>query len=434
MGTSRGWVWSTKRVGLNGIMLAMLLAATAGPAAWAGAEEQTSLPPVSEKARQVHAAGMLFDGHNDLPWRLRTEGDFGLTKFDLSQRLDSGQTDIPRLREGGVKAQFWSVYIPSEHPDPARTVTEQIDLVRRMVERYQNVFEMAYSADDVEQITRKGKIASLIGIEGGVAIENSLAQLRAFYTLGARYMTLTHNTTLDWADAANDSPKHDGLSVFGERVVKEMNRLGMLVDISHVSPATMADALRVSQAPLIASHSSAYAICPSPRNVPDEILKEVKKNGGVVMVNFYSGFVVPESGRKMRQLRAEMLAKYPDKTARGKAMDEWFKSEGSKLARGSYRDVVDHIDHLVKVAGIDHVGIGSDFDGITMWPVGLDDVSSYPRITEELLRRGYSESDIHKILGANVLRAFRQAGEVAKRLRATTRPEVDTIKPERRGG
>ena len=387
---------------------------------------------MSERARQVHAAGMLFDGHNDLPWRLRTEGDFALTKFDLSQRLDSGQTDIPRLREGGVKAQFWSVYIPSEHPNPARTVTEQIDLVRRMVERYQNVFEMAYTADDVERITRKGKIASLIGIEGGVAIENSLAQLRAFYTLGARYMTLTHNTTLDWADAANDAPKHDGLTPFGERVVKEMNRLGMLVDISHVSPATMADALRVSQAPLIASHSSAFAICPSPRNVPDDILKEVKKNGGVVMVNFYSGFIVPESGKKMRQIREEMLAKYPDRTARAKAMDEWFKSEGSKLARGTYRDVADHIDHIVKVAGIDHVGIGSDFDGITMWPVGLDDVSSYPRLTEELLApRLYRRRTFIRSWVAMFLRAFRQAGEVAKRLRATTPPEVDEIKPEK---
>jgi membrane dipeptidase len=434
MATSQGWVTKRHRTGSIEGLLAALLALIMGQGAWAGPDDEAKLSPVSEHARQVHAAGMLFDGHNDLPWRLRTEGDFALTKFDLSQRLDSGQTDIPRLREGGVKAQFWSVYIPSEHPNPARTVTEQIDLVRRMVERYQNVFEMAYNADDVERITRKGKIASLIGIEGGVAIENSLAQLRAFYTLGARYMTLTHNTTLDWADAANDAHTHDGLTPFGERVVKEMNRLGMLVDISHVSPGTMADALRVSQAPVIASHSSAFAICPSPRNVPDDILKEVKKNGGVIMVNFFSGFVVPESGRKLRQLRAEMLTKYPDRTARAKAMDEWFKSEGSNLARGTYRDVVDHIDHLVKVAGVDHVGIGSDFDGITMWPVGLDDVSSYPRLTEELLRRGYSETDIHKILGGNVLRAFRQAGDVAKRLRATTSPEVDEIKPEKRGG
>jgi membrane dipeptidase len=389
------------------------------------------LPPISERAKQVHAAGMLFDGHNDLPWRLRSDGDFGLTKFDLSRRLDSGQTDIPRLREGGVKAQFWSVYIPSEHPNPARTVTEQIDLVRRVAERYPDALEMAYTSDDIERIVRSGKIASLIGIEGGVAIENSLAQLRAFYTLGARYMTLTHNSTLDWADAATDAPKHDGLSPLGDRIVREMNRLGMLVDISHVSPATMADALRVSQAPIIASHSSAYAICPSPRNVPDDILKAVKQNGGVIMVNFYSGFIVPESGRKMRAMLQEIKAKYPDRAQRTKALEEWYKTEGAKQSRGTYRDVADHIDHIVKTAGIDHVGIGSDFDGITMWPVGLEDVASYPRLTDELLRRGYSEGDVHKILGANALRALRDAENVARRLQASTPPEVDEIKPER---
>ncbi len=414
------------------IAIAVLTASAMSPAA--RGDEPEKLPPISERARQVHAAGMLFDGHNDLPWRLRSEGDFGLTKFDLSRRLDSGQTDIPRLREGGVKAQFWSVYIPSEHANPARTVIEQIDLVHRMVERYPDAFELALSAADVERITAAGKIASLIGIEGGVAIENSLAQLRAFYALGARYMTLTHNTTLDWADAATDTPRHEGLSPFGERVVKEMNRLGMLVDISHVSPATMADALRVSEAPLIASHSSAFAICPSPRNVPDEMLKLVKQNGGVVMVNFYSGFIVPESGKQMRAKLAELRVKYPDRAERTKALEAWYMSEAAKFSRGSYRDVVAHIDHMVKVAGIDHVGIGSDFDGITMWPVGLEDVSSYPRITDELLRRGYSEADVHKILGGNVLRAFRQAGEVAKKLRATRPPEVDEIKPERRRG
>jgi membrane dipeptidase len=414
----------------NLISAIISLAAVAGLCA--RADEPEKLPPISEQARKVHAAGMLFDGHNDLPWRLRTEGDFALKKFDLSHRLDSGQTDIPRLREGGVKAQFWSVYIPSEHPDPARTVIEQIDLVHRMVARYPDAFEMAYTADDVERIAGAGKVASLIGIEGGVAIENNLAQLRAFYTLGARYMTLTHNTTLDWADAATDAPKHDGLTPFGERVVKEMNRLGMLVDISHVSPATMADALRVSRAPIIASHSSAYAICPSPRNVPDDILKLVKQNGGVIMVNFYSGFIVPESGRRMRAIIEELRAKYPDREERRKAMEVWFESEGAKLSRGTYRDVAGHIDHIVKVAGIDHVGIGSDFDGITMWPVGLEDVSSYPRLTDELLRRGYSEADVHKVLGGNVLRAFRQAGEVAKQLRRAQPPEVDEIKPEKK--
>jgi membrane dipeptidase len=415
------------------VSLAVLVMSIAAGARGQDKGKEDRLPPVSERARKVHAAGMLFDGHNDLPWRLRTEGDFDLKKFDLSTRLDSGQTDIPRLREGGVKAQFWSVYIPSEHPNPAKTVIEQIDLVRRMVERYPDAFEMAYNADDVERIARSGKVASLIGIEGGVAIENSLAQLRAFYTLGARYMTLTHNSTLDWADAANDSPKHDGLSPFGERVVKEMNRLGMLVDIAHVSPATMADALRVSSAPVIASHSSAHALCPSPRNVPDDILLAVKQNGGVIMVNFYSGFIVPEAGKKMRAVVQEMRTKYPDRAERTKAMAAWMESDEAKFARGTYRDVVDHIDHIVKVAGVDHVGIGSDFDGISQWPVGLDDVSSYPRLTDEMLRRGYSETDIHKILGSNVLRAFRQAGQVAKRLRATTPPEVDEIKPERRG-
>jgi membrane dipeptidase len=395
----------------------------------AGADD--TLPPVSERASRVHAGGMLWDGHNDLPWRLRTEGDMALTKFDLSRPLNAGQTDIPRLRAGGVKAQFWSVYIPSEHANPARTVTEQIDLVHRLIEKYPRDLELALSADDVERIVKSGKIASLIGIEGGVAIENSLAQLRAFHRLGARYMTLTHNTTLDWADAAIDMPKHDGLTPFGERVVKEMNRLGMLVDISHVSPATMADALRVSRAPVIASHSSAFALCPSPRNIPDEILATVKKNGGVVMVNFYSGFIVAGAARAMKAISDEYRNKYHNADARRRAMEEWFRTEGSKVARGTIRDVADHIDHIVKVAGIDHVGIGSDFDGITRWPVGLDDVSCYPRLTDELLRRGYSETDVHKILGANIMRVFRAAGEVARQLQASTPPEVDEFKPEK---
>ena len=390
-------------------------------------------PAVSERASKIHAAGMLWDGHNDLPWRLRTEGDMALEKFDLSKRLDSGQTDLPRLREGGVKAQFWSVYIPSEHENPARTVTEQIDLVHRLIEKYPADLELALSADDVVRIVKSGKIASLIGIEGGVAIENNLAQLRAFYQLGARYMTLTHNTTLDWADAANDAPRHDGLTRFGERVVKEMNRLGMLVDISHVSPATMVDALRVSQAPVIASHSSAYALCPSPRNVPDDILALVKQNGGVIMVNFYSGFIVGDAARKVKAIAEQFRTEYHDPAVRKQAMETWYRTEGTKLPRGTIKDVADHIDHLVKVAGIDHVGIGSDFDGITRWPEGLDDVSSYPRLTEELLRRGYSEPDIHKILGGNILRVFREAGNVAQRLRKSTPPEVDDIKPEKHG-
>ncbi|GAC1475824.1 MAG: dipeptidase [Isosphaeraceae bacterium] len=387
------------------------------------------LPPVSERARKVHAAGILFDGHNDLPWRLRVDGDVTFQTLDIGKRLGSGQTDIPRMREGGLKAQFWSVYIPSAHANPARTVTEQIDLVHRMIERYPDDLELALSAADVERIVRAGKIASLIGIEGGIAIEGDLAQLRAFARLGARYMTLTHNATLDWADAATDKPRHHGLSPFGERVVREMNRLGMLVDISHVSPETMADALRVSQAPIIASHSSAFAVAPHPRNVPDEILKQLPRNGGVVMVNFFSGFVVPEFASKMNAARVELLAKHPDPKAFTQAFETWFKTQ--KLPRGTISDVVDHIDHIVKIAGIDHVGIGSDFDGITSWPVGLEDVSDYPRLTEALLDRKYSEEDVHKILGGNILRAFAESDKVAARLQETTRSDVDQPGPEK---
>jgi membrane dipeptidase len=386
-------------------------------------------PVVSERARKIHESGMLFDGHNDLPWRFRTSNDMGFDKLDISKKLSSGQTDIPRLREGGVKAQFWSVYIPSDHEFPARTVVEQIDLVHRMVERYPDDLAMAYTADDVERIVKSGKIASLIGIEGGVAIEDDLAQLRMFAKLGARYMTLTHNKNLTWADAAADDPKHDGLTPFGERVVKEMNRLGMLVDISHVASSTMADVLRVSKAPIIASHSSARTISPHPRNVPDEILKELPKNGGVIMINFFPGFIVPEAGQQWQERRAIRL-KYSDKVEYDKALAEYNASH-KRPRRGTIKDVADHIDQIVKVAGIDHVGIGSDFDGITSVPDGLEDVSTYPRLTQELLNRGYNETDIHKILGGNALRAFRQAGEVAALLQKTTRPEIDTIKSER---
>jgi membrane dipeptidase len=243
-------------------------------------------------------------------------------------------------------------------------------------------------------------------------------------------MTLTHNSTLDWADAANDKPKHGGLTEFGERVVKEMNRLGMLVDISHVSAETMDDALRVSKAPIIASHSSAYAVCPVPRNVPDDILRRIKTNGGVVMVNFYTDFVVPADAKKRREVYRDLKSKVADPSAREAEAKKLLAEDpnASRSPRGTVADVADHIDHIVKVAGVDHVGIGSDFDGITSWPVGLSDVSDYPRLTEELLNRGYTKDDIHKILGGNALRALRGAEAVARELQASTRPEVDSGK------
>jgi membrane dipeptidase len=421
MNRIHGWPSGVMFVGLGLAAIAMANGSAWGDEPRVGADAVSV--SVSERARRVHAAGMLFDGHNDLPWHLRSEGDVAFRRIDLARRVAKGQTDLPRLREGGVKAQFWSVYIPSEQPHPARTVIEQIDLVHRMIERYPGDLGFAGSAADVERIVAEGKIASLIGIEGGVAIEDDLAMLRAFYRLGARYMTLTHNTSLDWADAAVDAPRSHGLSPFGERVVREMNRLGMLVDISHVSPETMAAALRVSQAPIIASHSSAYAIAPSPRNVPDDILKQMPANGGVIMVNFYSGFVVAEAARAQAEARRSLREKYPDADEFDRAYSAWSRSY--KVPRGTIGDVADHIDHITKVAGIDHVGIGSDFDGITSWPVGLEDVASFPRLTEELLRRGYSEGDVHKILGGNILRAFRKAGEVSERLRKATAPEVD---------
>ena len=349
---------------------------------------------VTDEAREIHDAGMLFDGHNDLPWTLRMRADSSFDKVDISQPTEF-HTDIERLVEGGLKAQFWSVYVPASTMAGGNahiTTLEQIDLVHRMCERYPEVFELALTADDVERIVADGKIASLIGVEGGHSIENSLARLRELYDRGARYMTLTHSRNLDWADSCTDEPRVGGLNDFGEEVVREMNRLGMLVDLSHVTPECMEKALAVSEAPVIYSHSSAKAICDHPRNVPDDVLQLTAENGGVVMVNFYTGFVLPRGVTKI-----------------------------DRRARGDFRIIVDHIDHIVKVAGIDHVGIGSDYDGISRLPRGADDVSYYPWITQELLNRGYTREDIHKILGGNVLRALREAEAVAERLQADSR-------------
>jgi membrane dipeptidase len=373
---------------------------------------------LTDEARRIHRNGLLIDGHNDLPWQIRTLGGSSFDKMDIAFPQDKLQTDIPRLRRGGVGAQFWVVYAP---PDAfpgsagARMVAEQFDLIQRMAERYPDVFEMAYSPDDVLRIHKEGKIASLIGVEGGHMIENSLDKLGELYRRGARYMGLTHSATIDWADSATDQPRHGGLTAFGERVVLEMNRLGMLVDLAHSSHDTMRDTLSVSKAPVINSHSAAYAVARHARNVPDDVLRATARNGGIVMVVFFSGYVHPEGARvsagyfeAMRQLEQS----HPKEDERKEALKAWRKAH--PIPRGTVHTVVDHIDYLVQIMGIDHVGLGSDYDGASTWPIQLEDVSGYPYITQELLNRGYPEEQIHKIMGGNLLRVMRQVEKVAR--------------------
>jgi membrane dipeptidase len=376
--------------------LALVLAGLFGLISWWSAKPMHQERSQAAAAAKLHEQAILIDGHNDLPWVVREKAQGNFSKYDIGTRLSSGHTDIPRLRAGGVKAQFWSIYVPVEHADrgeACRVALEQIDLVYRMIERYSDHLELAMSADDIERVVKKGKIASLLGLEGGHCLENSLAVLRIFHRLGVRYMTLTHRRTHDWADSATDRPRHHGLSPFGEAVVREMNRLGMLVDISHVSHDTMRHVLRVSEAPVIASHSSAYAVAPHPRNVPDDVLQELFRKGGLVMVNFYSGFVSPEAARMLLS-----------------------RCRSSPLPRATLQQVLDHIDHIVRVAGVEHVGLGSDFDGIDSTPVGLEDVSCFLRLTEGLLQRGYTAEQIRLILGGNLLRVMRRAEEVARQL------------------
>jgi N-acyl-D-amino-acid deacylase len=381
---------------------------------------------LSRRARRVHQAGFVFDGHNDLPWQIREKGSRSFDKFDIAKSQPDLHTDIPRLKEGNVGAQYWSVYVPADRAGRGTALLEtleQIELVKAMVARYPDTFELARTATDIQRIRRQGKIASLIGVEGGHCIEDSLENLRRLHALGAGYMTLTHSDTLGWADSATDDQPHDGLTEFGEEVVREMNRLGMLVDLSHVSVETMKDALRVSRAPIIFSHSSARAVADHPRNVPDDVLRLTARNGGVVMVNFYSGFVVPSSAKRMNRMfdvMRELRERHPDDdTEYDRAVRRWRLN--NPIEPGTVRDVVDHIDHVVRVAGIEHVGIGSDFDGVSMLPRQLEDVSTYPLITQELLDRGYTPDEIHQIMSGNMMRVMREAERVARRLREQPR-------------
>jgi membrane dipeptidase len=375
---------------------------------------------VSPRALKIHRSALVFDGHNDFPWELRQKGDSSFDKFDIAKLTTNFHTDIPRLRAGGVGAQFFVAYVPSSTQKTggaARQTLEQIDLIHRMVARYPETFAFARTADEIERARKKGKIACLIGIEGGHCLENSLGTLRMYHELGVRYLTLTHADSVGWADAATDAPKANGLTDFGREVVAEMNRLGMLVDISHVSAATMHAALDVSKAPIIASHSSTYALAPHPRNVPDDVLRRIKTNNGVVMVNFFSGFVVEESARMMSNMfnvSRALREKFPVREEYSRAMKQWHSEH--PMPAGTVQDLVNHIDHIVKIAGVDHAGLGSDYDGVSQLPTGLGDVSTYPLITQELLNRGYSERDIKKILGGNILRVLRDAERVARRM------------------
>ncbi len=414
------------------VVIAML-----GAFAAMGASAQDGQPVTAAEreamVREVLREVPLIDGHNDTPWAIRSQvsnhlGDFDFT--DTTALEGKMHTDLRRLRAGGVGAQFWSVWVPTDLGDAEAVVTvlEQIDLVHRLVGRYPDDLEIALTADDIERIHGEGKIASLIGVEGGHSIDSSLAVLRMLYDLGARYMTLTHWINVRWADAATAAPEHNGLTPFGELVVKEMNRLGMLVDLSHVSARVMHDVLDVTRAPVIFSHSNAFALNPYPRNVPDDVLRRIPENGGVVMVNFSSFFLSREVTLRQADSEAEearLEALFPgDPQAVETGVDSWNAAHPAPAV--TLGDVADHLDHIVEVAGINHVGLGSDFDGIRNVPEGLEDVSGYPALLAVLLERGWSREDIAKLAGLNVLRVMRQTEEVALALQRTETP-IDTL-------
>lgn len=380
--------------------------------------------PLEERALRLLREAPLVDGHNDMPYAIRERVKNHVEQIDLmgdTRKLaEPMHTDIPRLRGGGVGAQFWSVWIPTDlaPAEAVMTVVEQIDVVHRVNARYPDVFALALNADDVARIHRQGKIASMIGLEGGHSIANSLAVLRQLHALGARYMTLTHWSNTDWADAATDEPRAGGLTPFGREVVREMNRLGMLVDLSHVSPDTMKQAIELSEAPVIFSHSSAFAVAAHRRNVPDDVLRMVKEKDGVVMVTFVGGF----DSEPLRQWNAakageeaRLKSLHPESEATRKAkLDAWTKANPAPEVPLSL--VADHIDHIRKVAGVEHVGIGGDFEGFSIAPVGLGGVEGYPALFAELIRRGYSDDEIRAVAGRNLLRVWRKAETVAARL------------------
>jgi membrane dipeptidase len=426
--------WLVLRGGLAMAVPALVSAQAVAP------KPATAVVPVKNASLDVRVAYVkkllrntpLVDGHNDLPWAMReaAKNPLDVVAYDL-RTTTAGMTDIARLRKGMVGGQFWSVYIPGEVRDSgyARIQLEQIDIAKRVIARYPDVFVPAFSAADVRAAYARGRIGSLLGMEGGHAIENSLGALRAYYELGVRYMTLTHNVTLDWADAANDVARHNGLSAFGREVVREMNRLGMMVDLAHTSPAVMSQVLTVSEAPVIWSHAAARGVTNVPRNVPDSILARLPKNGGVLMMTFVPGFVsqtVASYNAQLSAVRDSITKRFPnDNDAQFKAAAAWRETHPTPAA--TIADVADHLDHIKKIAGAAHVGIGGDFDGITETVRGLEDVSTYPTLFAELLKRGWTDAELKGLAGENVLRVFTAAERVSARLRATRPASTKTI-------
>ncbi len=436
----------TKIASVKPMLVASALALAASSAPCVSA--QSASPDPSARIDRVLARTPLIDGHNDLAWEIRER--FG-SASGVNLHVDTSRlpltarngemptplmTDIPRLRRGHVGAQFWSVWIPPTVTGPAavKMTLEQIDIVRSMVARYPDDLQMAYSADDIMSAFKAGRVASLIGIEGGHQIDDSLTVLREMYALGARYMTLTHTLDNDWADSATDAPKHHGLTPFGRAVVHEMNRLGMLVDLSHVSPDTMRDALKTSLAPVIFSHSGARALDDHPRDVPDDVLKMVARNHGMVMVTFATAYVSParnrwEADRAAEQTRfnappyAGLYIGQPERATA--ALAEWDRRHPKPVV--TLAMVADHIEHIRRVAGIGCVGIGSDFDGVPDTPLGLDGVDKFPDLLKELARRGWSDEDLGKLAGGNMLRVLREAAAVAARLQKSEAPSSATI-------
>ena len=397
-----------------------------------------TVDPATATANAALEVAPVFDGHNDVPNQLRSRVANQINGFDFEDTLDTGEghpegrplhTDLNRLKEGKVGAQFWSVYVPS-NPDEAeavREVIEQIDVTKRLIARYPQGLRFATTADEVERAMAEGKVASLLGMEGGHSIGSSLAVLRQLHALGARYMTLTHNSNTPWADAATDTPKHDGLSPFGMDVVREMNRLGMLVDLSHVSEATMMDALDVAKAPVIFSHSGARTVNGHARNVPDSVLARLPQNGGIVMVVALPRFIsegLRQWGARREAETARLKALWlgqPAKVAEGLAA--WDKANPEPVS--TIKDMADHIDHIRKVAGVEHIGIGGDFDGMPSGPVGFEDVRGYPLLFAELARRGYSQVELELIASRNALRVMRAAEAYAASVAGE--PPIETL-------